>query len=167
MSYTNGAPIDEAAVTAAVGVRRGETMFDLMDAVAARDAPRALGLVEHVLSQPKMTAVFVVLNMAKQIFAMGWGRAKVDAGMAAGRLSGEYMQMFREFGGPIGRSWGEASAVWAAHTMHWSPAEYDGALAALLAADVALKSTTVTRDAQVVATLVLTLCAGRQARSAA
>ena len=167
VSYANGAPIDEAAVTAAVGVRRGETMFDLMDAVAAKDAPRALGLVEHVLAQPKTSAVFVVLNMAKQVLGMAWGRAKVDAGMAAGRLSGEYAQLFKEYGGPIGRSWGAATSVWAAHTMHWSPTEYDRALEALLAADVALKSTTVTRDAQVVATLILTLCAGGQARNAA
>ena len=167
VSYAHGAPIDAAAVSAAVGVRRGETLFDLMDALAARDAPRALGLVEHVLAQPKMTAVFVVLNLAKQVLAMAWGRTKVDSGSPAGRLSGDYLQLFKEIGGPIGRPWGDAASVWAAHTMRWSPAEYERATDALLAADVALKSTTVTRDAQVLATLVLVLCTGERARSAA
>src|SRR5438045_3125296 len=46
------AVVDEEAVSAVVGVRRGETVGDLLDAVARRDAARAFGLVEHVLSQP-------------------------------------------------------------------------------------------------------------------
>ncbi|MBI2797539.1 MAG: DNA polymerase III subunit delta [Gemmatimonadetes bacterium] len=166
-SYANGAVIDEAAVTAAVGVRRGETLTDLMDAVAAKDAARAVGLIEQVLSQPKMTAVYVVLSLAKQVLVMAYGRSRVDAGLPPGRLTGEYVQIFRESGGPIGRQWGEAASVWARHTMAWSDSEYDRALEALLAADVALKTTTVTRDAQVVATVILAMCAGARARSAA
>ena len=54
----NAAPtIDEAAVAAVVGVRRGETMGDLLDRVAERDATGALALVEPVLAQPKVSAV--------------------------------------------------------------------------------------------------------------
>ena len=38
-SYANGATIEDEAVTAIVGVRRGETLGDLLDRVLAHDAP--------------------------------------------------------------------------------------------------------------------------------
>ncbi|MGH7717437.1 MAG: DNA polymerase III subunit delta, partial [Gemmatimonadaceae bacterium] len=44
-SYTAGAEIDEAAVAAVVGVRRGETLGDFLDRVAVRDAPGALEIL--------------------------------------------------------------------------------------------------------------------------
>ena len=166
-SYCNGAPIDEAAVAAVVGIRRGETMSDLLDAVGAKEAARASALVEHVLSQPKATAVSLVISLATQTMAMAWGRAKVDAGMATGRLSGEYYDLLKSGGAVPGRAWGEATSAWTSNTMKWTRAELDRALDALLAADIALKSTTVSQDAQVVTTLILTMCAGAQARGAA
>lgn len=166
-SYSNGVRIDEAAVAAVVGIRRGETMGDLLDAVGAKEAATALALVEHVLSQPKATAVLLVIALATQTLAMAWGRAKVDAGMAPGRLSGEYFNLLKAGGAFPGRAWGEATSAWTANTMRWTREELDRALDALLAADVALKSTTVSQDAQVVTTLILTMCAGARARSAA
>ncbi|MFL6393025.1 MAG: DNA polymerase III subunit delta, partial [Nitrososphaeraceae archaeon] len=50
-SYAEGRDdeITEDAVAAIVGVRRGETQSDLLDAVAERNASRALELVPHIL----------------------------------------------------------------------------------------------------------------------
>ncbi|HMF87286.1 MAG TPA: DNA polymerase III subunit delta, partial [Gemmatimonadaceae bacterium] len=59
MSYADGAEIDEAAVTAIVGIRHGETVADVLDAVAARDPVRAINLLPHVLSLAKTSAVSV------------------------------------------------------------------------------------------------------------
>jgi DNA polymerase-3 subunit delta len=56
--------IDEDAVAAIVGVRRGETLGDLLDAVALRNPPRALELLPHVLLQPKTSAVTIVMALA-------------------------------------------------------------------------------------------------------
>ena len=46
-SYANGAAIDDEAVSAIVGVRRGETLGDLLDCVLAHDAPSALAVIDH------------------------------------------------------------------------------------------------------------------------
>jgi len=45
--------IDADAVAAVVGVRRGETVSDLLDRIAACDVAGALALVEHVLASPR------------------------------------------------------------------------------------------------------------------
>ena len=55
-SYTTNT-IDEAAVADVVGVRRGESLGDLLDAVAAKDASTALGLIPIILQLLKTTGV--------------------------------------------------------------------------------------------------------------
>ena len=63
--------IDEHAVAAIVGVRRGETLGDLLDAVAHRKADVALELLPHVLLQPKNSAVTLSLpTFAEQCMGM-------------------------------------------------------------------------------------------------
>jgi DNA polymerase III subunit delta len=151
--------IDEEAVTAVVGVRRGETMSDLLDRVGARDAAGALALVEHVLSQPKTTAVSVVMALSVQTLALAWGRARLDEGTSAGRLTGEYFTLLKETGAYPMRPWGEAVAAWIKVLDRWSAPALDAALDALLAADVALKDTRVSSDEQIIASLVLSMCA--------
>src|ERR1043166_2324955 len=49
--------IDEHAVSAVVGVRPGETMGSLLDAIACKEATTALALIPSVLDQPKASAV--------------------------------------------------------------------------------------------------------------
>ena len=56
--------IDVDVVSAVVGVRRGETVTDLLDAVARHDAAAAVTLVGHVLGQPKVNAVQVVMMLS-------------------------------------------------------------------------------------------------------
>lgn len=158
-SYVNGGTIDEAAVAAVVGVRRGETLGDFLDLVARRDAPRALALLPHILEQPKTTAVSIVMALTTQMLALAWGEAARTAGLSPGRLEGEYFNLLRRTGGAYtGRPWGEAVKAWAAVTDRWSAPALDAALDALLAADVALKETRVSSDLQILGTLVLTLC---------
>jgi DNA polymerase-3 subunit delta len=151
--------IDADAVAAIVGVRRGETLSDLLDRIAARDAPGALALVEHVLAQPKTSAVSVVMALSVQTLAIAWGRARRDEGLAAGRLASEYFTLLKETGAYPMRPWGEAVATWTAAVDRWSPVDLDRALDALLATDVALKDTRVSSDEQLIASLVLTMCA--------
>ena len=74
-SYTSGAAIDEEAVAAVVGVRRGETLADLLDRVAQRDAAGALAVLSHVMEQPKMGGVPV---------GDGAHRANAGAGLRCG-----------------------------------------------------------------------------------
>src|SRR5688572_16401889 len=111
-SFTQGAEITEDAVAAIVGVRRGETQADLLDAVADRNVSRALELIPHILSQPKTTAVSVVMSLSTQMIAIGWGRARLDEGISRGQLAQQYFDLLKETGAFTGRSWGSATAVW-------------------------------------------------------
>jgi DNA polymerase-3 subunit delta len=157
-----GAPVvvDEAAVTAVVGVRRGETLGDLLDAVARQDARTAVALVGHVLSQPKASAVTTVFALSTQMLAVAWGQARRAQGASAGALNGEFFNLLKESSGAfVGRPWGEAARAWVAAVDRWTAPALDRALQLLLEADASLKDTRVSSDEQIVETLVLALCA--------
>ena len=158
-SFTGGNPINEAAVSAVVGVRPGETMGDFLDAVARRNAPRALAMLAPVLEQPKSSAVTMVMALTSQMLVIGWGQAARERGTSPARLSNELFTLLKESGSVFtGRSWGEFVSTCARASDTWSAAALDDALDALLDADVALKQTRLSSDEQLLATLVLRLC---------
>jgi DNA polymerase-3 subunit delta len=154
-----GTPIDDDAVGAIVGVRRGETLGDLLDRVAERDAAGALGLVEHVLAQPKVNGVSVIMALATQTLGIAYGVASRARGTPVGRLSNELFALLKETGAFPMRPWGEAVSAWVRGTDRWTAEALDRALETLLAADRALKDTRVSSDEQLVAGVILTMCA--------
>ena len=158
--------IGEDAVAAVVGVRRGETLSDLLDAVADRNAARALDLIPHVMAQPKTTGVSDVMALSTQMLAMSWGRAKLDEGLPRARLSQEYFNLLRETGAFTGRPWGSAAAAWSRATERWSRESLDHALNSLLEVDVALKESRVSSEEQLLASLLLSLCVGEVSAAA-
>lgn len=166
-SYSLGEEITEDAVSAVVGVRRGETQADLLDAVADRNVTRALELIPHVLSQPKTTAVSIVMALSTQMIAIAWGRAKLDDGITRGQLSKEYFDLLKETGAFTGRPWGSATAIWIRAAEKWSRPAVEYALDALLEADIALKESKVSSEEQILGTVVLSLCAAEETSTAA
>jgi len=165
-SFTPDA-IDESAVAAVVGVRRSESLGALLDAIAARDATAALGLLPGVLQQPKTSAVSIVMFLTTQMLAMAYGAAARANGIPSRALFNEYMTLLKESGAFPGRPWGEAVTAWARNTDRWSVSDLDTALAALLATDAALKETRLSSDEQLLTSLVLTLCGAGSSRRAA
>jgi DNA polymerase-3 subunit delta len=157
-SYANGATIDEEAVSAVVGIRRGETLGDLLDRVLAHDAPGALAMIDHVLSQPKTNAVTVGMALTTQMLAVAWARAARDRGFPAVGIERELFNLLKEGGAYTGRAWGEAVSSWSRAASSWTSAELEAAIDALLGADFALKESRVSSDEQIIASLVLTLC---------
>ena len=166
-SFSQGNEITEDAVAAVVGVRRGETQADLLDAVADRNVSRALELIPHILSQPKTTAVSIVMALSTQMIAIAWGRARLDDGATRAQLSREYFDLLKETGAFTGRSWGSATAVWARAAERWTRSAVEYALDALLEADIALKESKVSSEEQILATVVLSLCAAEETSAAA
>jgi DNA polymerase III subunit delta len=166
-SYTNGATISEDAIGAAVGIRRGETVADFLDKVLQRDATGALGLIPHVLAQPKTSAVSIVMALSTQMLALAWGRCRLDSGLPAGRLEGEYFQLLKSTGAYPARPWNGAARAWAMAAREWKTSECNKAVTALLAADVALKESRVSSENQILATTVLAICAASGRRRAA
>jgi DNA polymerase-3 subunit delta len=164
-SYTTEA-IDERAVADVVGVRRGESLGDLLDAVAAKDVGAALGLIPIVLQLPKTTAVSIVMALSVQTLALGYAEATLASGASPRGLFTELMSLLKDTGAFPHRQWGEAVNAWTKHATRWSAGEIDAALHALLTADTALKETRLSSPEQLLTTLVLALC-GRTTRRAA
>jgi DNA polymerase-3 subunit delta len=164
-SFTGGNVIDEAAVSAVAGVRRGETLGAFLDAVAARNAATALELLPGVLAQPKASAVTIVMALTAQTMAIAWGRARFKRGLAPSHVTGELFGLLKEAGSVFtGRPWGEAVDAWTLAAVRPDESDSDGsmleaALDALLATDVALKESHLSSDEQLLSNLVLQLCA--------
>ena len=162
-SYGGGKVIGDDAVAAVVGVRQGESLGDLLDAVAARDAASAAALAPRILAQPKVTLVSVLMALATQMVAIGWGVADSRRGGAVER---EYYNLLKQTRVYPGRAWGEAVPAWSRALPRWSPAAIDEALDLLLAADRAAKETRYSSDEQLLGWLVLALCSSGQRAAA-
>ncbi len=165
-SYVLGGTIDAAAIEAVVGVRHGETTSDLLDAVASRDVTQAMALVGPVLALPKTSGVGLAMALATQTAALGWGAAQRAKGVPLNRLAKEYFDLLKRTGAFPGRPWGEATAAWTKHVPHWTVADAESGLRAILRADERLKDTRASNDEQVLQTLVLELCAPSEPRRA-
>jgi DNA polymerase III subunit delta len=165
----SAAVIDETGVDEVVGVRRGETLGDLLDRVAARDAASALRIVEHVLSQPKASGVTTVMALSAQTLAIGWAIAALADGLPRHRLEQELYALLKAKSPFTGRAWGEAVRAWsrAALSGTWSHDAIDESLDALLTADIALKWSGVSSESQVVSSTILAMCAAGSRRRAA
>lgn len=167
-AYTNGAPIDVDAVEAVTGVRPGHTLADLLDHVAQRETTQALAIVDEVLMTPKLNGVQVVLALAAQTLAIGWGVAARARGLNASRLESEFFTLLKEGGGIYtGRSWGDAVKCYAKAVPRWSAEDVDRALPHLLAADAALKDTKVSSETQIITSLLLAITPAVTRRRAA
>ena len=158
--------IDERAVAEIVGVRRGESLGDLLDAVAARDTGVALQLIPIVLQLPKTTAVSIVMALTVQTLALGYGAATLAAGTSPRSLFNELMALLKDTGAFPHRPWGEAVNAWTKHASRWTADDIDAALRALLATDAALKETRLSSPEQLLTTLVLALCGTASRRAA-
>ena len=167
-AYTNGEPIGPTAIEAVTGVRQGHTLADLLDRAAARETMEAIALVEEVLAQPKVSAVVVVMALAAQTLAIGWGVSARARGLNASRLESEFFNLLKEAGNVYtGRPWGTAVKCWAHSVSRWNAADIDHALPHLLAADGALKDTKVSSEAQIVTSLLLAITPVASRRRAA
>lgn len=159
LSFTGGGEITREAVGEIVGVQHGETLGDLLDAVLERNARRSIELLPIVLAQPKVTGVSMVMALTVQMLALAWGRAAREEGMSASQLEREFFNLLREGKAFPGRPWGEATKAWARALPRWNAVALDRAIEALVAADVALKETTVATEEQIVASCLLSICA--------
>jgi DNA polymerase-3 subunit delta len=149
--------VDDQVVSAIVGVRRGETASDWVDAVVTRDVHRALALLPHVLAQPKASSVVLVMTLGTHLLALQWGRARRDAGASTRQVGDEYFTYLKQTNGMTARPWGEARSLWTHAVDRWTHAELMRAIRLVCDADVALKDTRVSNDEQLMTSLLLAL----------
>ena len=149
--------IDAEAVADLVGVRRGETTEDWIVAVLERDLARAAGMLGAVLAASGNSAVRVVGQLGTALLGVRLARSQLHAGRRRAeleRLLMGHIKSARPFGiGP----WGAAAALWARVAQHWGDTELHDALCYALAADRALKSTTIADETGILTDLMLKL----------
>jgi DNA polymerase-3 subunit delta len=146
-------PATAADVTALVGVRRGETVYDLVEAALERRAARAAQLVEPVLEQAGMSGVKIVTLLGTHLVGTALARAERERG--TGRLEDTVLRHLLA-ARPYGlRRYKDEAARWAQWSGLWTRSELSRAIRAALSADRALKGTTVTDDRGIVTQLVL------------
>lgn len=158
-ALTGGRPGTRGDVAALVGVRRGETLSDLVEAALTRRSPVAAQLVDPVLEQAGMSGVRVVTALGTALIGTALARAELDRGVSPARLPDvlfRHIVAARPFG--LG-NWRDEAARWTRWAAGWQPAALRHALRRTLATDYALKSSTVSDDRGVVMDLVLTWAA--------
>jgi DNA polymerase III delta subunit len=141
-----------------VGARHGETLADLLDAIATRDVGRALSLVDSGLARSRTSAVVVVIALTSQMFALAYARALLDEGLPASRLWKALMDFLVAGKGMAGRPYGEAVSGWVKAVNLWSAPELATACDVLLRTDMILKDTRSSSDEQILSSLILELC---------
>jgi len=155
-----------ADVTGAVGVRHGETLDDLVSAALERRVADAARLLAPVLAQSGMSGVRIVSALGTGLVGLAGARAELERGTAPGRLEPAILQQLiasRPAG--LGGGYKDIAARWARWVKVWSAAELSRAIRTALAADRALKGTTVSDEQGIVLDLILGLA--RQAQEAA
>src|SRR5216117_1371209 len=157
-----GRPVTADDVSNLVGVRRDETVFDLVEAALERRAARAAQLVEPVLEQAGMSGVKILSLLGTHLVGTALARAERDRGVPAARLPDtiyRHLQSVRPYGM---RSYKEEAVRWTAWSALWTARELGRALRAALAADNALKTATVSDDRGIVTQLVLGFAATKR-----
>lgn len=156
-------PVTASDVAALVGVRRGETVHDWIDAAIGRDIPRAIALLDGVLAQPGVSGVRLVMGLGTALVGMRHARAVLDGGAPPARARAAVFAAIRKARPPQLRDWKAEAAAWSAAAERWTASEMDGAIAAAYDADRALKSTTVSDEGGILRSMLLQFAPARAA----
>lgn len=144
-------------VSALVGVRRGETVYDFQDAVIEKRFTKASEMVPHLLSTPGSSGVRILSGLATALVGVALARALLDRGTRPRVVEGQLLEALKSARPPALRKWGEETRRWTESAEHWSRAELDTALSELLRADRRLKDTTLGGEAELLTEAVLAM----------
>lgn len=155
-------PATVTDVGALVGVYRGETLQDWVNAVLDRDPARAAPLIDLVLSQSGVTAVRMLTALGTALVGIRSARAALDAGSPRHQLQD---LMFRQIQAARVQNvkWSDEAKRWARAAERWSGTELDRAIRTVYEADRALKSATTSDERGLLLSVVLELAGVRVA----
>jgi DNA polymerase-3 subunit delta len=145
-----------ADVSAAVGVRRGETVADLVTHALERRAADAVRLLEPVLAQSGVTGVRIVSAIGTALLGVAVARAELDRGGAPARAErGVFQHLMAARLGGLGAGYQVIAARWTGWAARWRAQELALALRRALAADRALKGSSISDERGIVMELIL------------
>ncbi len=160
-------PIGVDVVGEMVGIRFGETIFDWRDAVLRRDVTTAVAMLPRILGQSGVSGVGLVSLLGTSLIILGVTRAHYDKKLRGFELNkATWDTMTKNRPGRIG-VWKAFVNMLVEVASEWPQGRLRRALAALLAADQALKDTRVSSEEGVLTDLVLQIAARMPAEGAA
>jgi DNA polymerase-3 subunit delta len=150
-------PVDVDTVAALVGVRRGETLQDWVEAVLTRDIPRAIDMLDVVLATPGTSGVRMVISLGTGLVGVRLARALADGGLSQSRIQKEVRAAIQS-SRPLGLgSWGEHAAQWTRAADAWTGEDITRAIRTAYECDLRLKSTTLSDERAILAGMLLEL----------
>jgi DNA polymerase-3 subunit delta len=152
-----GEPLTVERVGELVGVRHGETVFDWRDAVMEGRTGPAVRLLRPLLDQPGSSGVRLVTMLGTTFVGVGVARAHADRRLRGRALDDAVFETIRRYRVYGLLSWGEEKARWIRWASAWPADRVAAALRAVLAADCALKGTTISDECGILTDLVLRL----------
>lgn len=156
--------VTAADVSRLVGVRRGETAHDWVDAVLGRDPRRAVELLDVVLQRSGVTGVQLLTTLGAALIGTRLARALADGGTPWGRVPATLVGRLRA-ARPRARlrEWSLEASTWTEAARGWSGEEVDAAIAVVVEADRRLKSTTISDERGILVSMLFALPARRVA----
>jgi DNA polymerase-3 subunit delta len=150
-------PITADHVGGVVGVRHGETKYDWRDAVLDGDAAQAGRLLAPVLAQAGVTGVNLVTLLGTTLVGVGAARSFYERRLRGAQLEDAVFKLLlrSRIYGLLGYK--DESKRWARWAAEWPASRLRAALRAAVAADAALKGTTISDEHGILLDLVLTL----------
>ena len=157
-----GGAVQGRAVTAEdvadlVGVRRGETIHDFVDAVTARRFQHAAGMVQGLLEAPGNSGVRLVIALGISLHGVALARALLDRGEGARTVENALLSALNE-ARPFGlRGWKAEAERWLADARGWTATGIERALGELLRADRRLKNTSLGGEREILSEALLSM----------
>ena len=153
----DGSAVDAELVAALVGVHRGETLNDWVDTVLARNIPKALEMLETVLTNAGVTGVRMVSALGTGLVGVRLARSLADRGKGSRQIQRDLLGAIRS-SRPWGlRSWRQEAETWARAASVWSSSEIEDSLRTVYSCDRRLKSTTLSNERAILAEMLLQL----------
>jgi DNA polymerase-3 subunit delta len=152
-----GEAVTLAQVSDLVGIRRGETLPDWVEAVLRRDTAQAVALLDIVLPQPGVSGVRMATALGTALIGTRYARALADAGTHPREISNQIFGFLRSARPQGVGLWSEEAKRWARAAGSWSAEELDQALSVVYETDRSLKTSTLSDERGVLATALLRL----------
>jgi len=147
-------PVKLAQVEALIGVRHGESIEDWCRAVLAGQATRAIAMLPHVLDQPGLNGVRLLMQLGTNLVGIAMVRAWHDKGVrgrALERSAFDAIKRIRMWG----INWGATASLWADAAPRWPRERITRAIRAARDADAVLKNTNISGELGVLTDLIL------------
>jgi DNA polymerase-3 subunit delta len=158
-----GEPLTVERVGELVGVRHGETGLDWRDAVLDDRPGPAVGLLGRLLVQPGSSGVKLVTMLGTTLIGVGIARSYYDRPLRGKALDDAVFSVIRRSRvfGLLG--WSEEKSRWLRWAPTWPAGRVADGLRSILAADRALKGTTISDERGILTDMVLRMATSKRA----